>query len=568
MYQRFRLVSVSVVVYVLFLLSGCAMVQPDQVRLPEAGMVASAHPLATEAGLKVLADGGNAFDAAVTVAAVLAVVEPFGSGIGGGGFWLLHEQEKHRSVFVDSREAAPGRSSESMYVRDGQVDRERATNHPLAAGIPGTPAAFGHIQREYGSLPLARLLEPAIVLARDGFEVTSEYQDAVRARLEALQKWPTSSVFLQDGDVPQVGWRLVQTDLADTLSLMAQQGARAFYEQPFAGRLVDSVGANDGIWSLEDLESYKVIERDPIQFQYGEYTVTSAPLPSSGGLVLGSVFGQLTALDYERYDDQDKLHLWLEANRNAYHQRALRMGDADFTGDEALDLLLPRQAKAFVAGVSATEAGSSAELEAVDSGVNGDQTTHFSILDGDGNRASVTLSINLYFGSGFVAKGTGVLLNNEMDDFSAKPGEPNAYGLVGSHANKIEPGKRPLSSMSPTFLERNDGVWILGTPGGSRIITMVGRGLLAAMGGYSPREIVALGRVHHQYLPDKVFVEKRGLSEAQMNDLRKRGHEVVSTERAYGDMQVIYWDKSSGSVVGASDRRGEGMASSTKELVE
>ena len=244
------------------------------------------------------------------------------------------------------------------------------------------------------------------------------------------------------------------------------------------------------------------------------------------------------------------------------------MGDSDFTQDQGLDLLGARHSQALAGNVSLKRAGVSADLGQVDSGVQGHQTTHFSVLDSKGNRAAVTLSINLYFGSGFVADGTGVLLNNEMDDFSAKPGSPNAYGLVGSRANRIEPGKRPLSSMSPTFLESDQQVWVMGTPGGSRIITMVGRGALAAMAGKTPQDVVALGRVHHQYLPDKVFIERDGLNSSIVNELEQRGHTIVQMDRQYGDMQLVRWDKRTGRVDGASDPRGEGMARALHEMVE
>lgn len=555
-----------------FFLSGCAFVGgATEPKLPASGIIASAHPLATQEGLAVLADGGNAFDAAVTVAAVLAVVEPFGSGLGGGGFWLLHDQSKDQSVFVDGRETAPFNAAEDMYLNaEGEVERDLAINHPLAAAIPGTPAAMVHIQAKYGRLPLSRLLEPAIRHAREGFAVTAEYQDALEMRLSALQRWPSAArIFLDENkEIPPVGWRLVQLDLAQTLQAMSDNGRNGFYGGAVARQLVDEVQRGEGIWSLKDLQGYEVVEREPIKFNYGDYTITSAPLPSSGGLVLGSVFGQLSELGYEDRSEADRLHLWLEANRNAYYQRAMRMGDSDFTRDEGLDLLEVDHIQTMAARVSLGEAGVSADLGKVDSGVRGDQTTHFSVLDNEGNRAAVTLSINLYFGSGFVAEGTGVLLNNEMDDFSAKPGSPNAYGLVGSHANRIEPGKRPLSSMSPTYVEGKGQVWVLGTPGGSRIITMVGRGALAAMTGATPQDVVGLGRVHHQYLPDKVFVERDGLKDSIVNTLKQRGHTVVQMDRQYGDMQVVRWNTVTGQVDGASDPRGEGLAGTRNEMVE
>lgn len=523
--------------------------------------IASAHPLATEAGMKVLEEGGNAYDAAVTVTAVLAVVEPFGSGLGGGGFWLLHDEKQDKSVFVDGREKAPMAATETMYQKeDGSVDRELATNHPMAAAIPGTPAAMVHVQQKYGTKSLERLLQPAIELAENGFAVTSEYTDALELRLKAVQKWPSSSVFLDKGKLPEAGWILKQPDLAKTLRSIAENGRKGFYEGDVAKTMVKDVQENGGLWTLKDLVNYDVAEREPIIFNYGDYKITSSPLPSSGGLVMAGIFGQLEDQNYQDANEADRTHLFIEAMRNAYYKRAQFMGDSDFTHDDGRWLLKQSEIDKMASNISLDKARPSSEMPLLTSGSKGTQTTHFSVIDGYGNRAAVTLSINLYFGSGFTAKGTGVLLNNEMDDFSAKPGAPNAYGLVGSEANKIEPGKRPLSSMTPSFVEGPNGVYVLGTPGGSRIISMVSWGILSAIDGDSPEEMAAKPRIHHQYLPDVVEYEAGALSEELKADLVARGHTLQQTSRPYGDLQVVYWNEEKQEMSGGSDPRGEGVA--------
>ncbi|MEC8009261.1 MAG: gamma-glutamyltransferase [Pseudomonadota bacterium] len=529
--------------------------------------IATPHPLATEAGLQVLKEGGNAYDAAVAVTAALAVVEPFGSGLGGGGAWLLHDAEKDQSVFIDGREKAPMASTEKMYQKeDGSVDRELATNHPLAAAIPGTPAALVHVQQKYGSMSLERLLKPAIEYAEKGFPITSKYVDVLKSSyasvipLKVLQKWPSSAGYLDHGQLPQPGWTLKQPELANTLKALAVQGRKGFYEGDIAKAMVKEVQNNGGIWTLNDLAQYDVAEREPVSFNYRDYKITSGSLPSSGGLVMAGIFGQLDKHNYHDASEADRAHLFIEAMRNAYYQRAKFMGDADFTQDTGEWLMQPSSIDAMASHISLDKARPSSEMPLISDGTSGTQTTHFSVIDGKGNRAAVTLSLNAYFGSGFTAKGTGVLLNNEMDDFSAKPSEPNAYGLVGSEANKIEPGKRPLSSMTPSFLEGPKGVHVLGTPGGSRIISMVSQGMLDAIDGKSAKDIVAKGRIHHQYLPDVVEHEAGAIDNRIKQNLESRGHTFKQTPNPYGNLQVVHWDKANQVMNSAADPRREGLA--------
>jgi len=536
---------------------------------PGAAAVASAHPAATAAGVEILRAGGNAFDAAVAVSAALAVVEPYASGLGGGGFWLLHlaadGSRPARDVMVDGRERAPLAATADMYLDDdGRFVPERSLNGPLAAGIPGQPAALAHIAERYGRLPLAASLLPAIELARDGFEVDPVYRRLAAMRRAVLAASPAAAEqFLPDGDPPAVGTRLRQPDLADTLIGLAREGADGFYRGELATRLVDGVRAAGGIWSLEDLGRYHVVEREPATggFRAGgkDWRIVSAAPPSSGGVALVQMLNMLAPYDLAAMDPGDRAHLTIEVMRRAYRDRAAFLGDPDQVDVPVARLTHPYYAAGLMRDFRMARATPSLPAGQVRAG--GADTTHFSILDADGNRVAATLSINYPFGSGFVPPGTGVLLNDEMDDFSAQPGVPNAYGLVGGAANAIAPGKRMLSSMSPTFVESDDAVVILGTPGGSRIITMVLHGILAATSGTgSAAEWVAAPRYHHQFLPDEVLLEPDALTPEVRQSLRDRGHVLTVAKRPYGNMQLVYWDRVADRLEAASDPRGIGAA--------
>jgi gamma-glutamyltranspeptidase / glutathione hydrolase len=530
---------------------------------PPAVAVASAHPAATEAGLTTLAAGGNAFDAAVAVAAALAVVEPASSGLGGGGFFLLHRAHDGWSSMLDARETAPAAASRDMYLDEqGEAVKERSRDGPLAAGIPGLPAALVRIAAEHGRQSLAASLAPAIRLAAEGFLVTPRHQAMTRARLELLAAAPaTREVFLVDGAVPELGHRLLQPELARTLQALADQGAQGFYAGPVAEQLVAGVRAAGGIWTLADLAGYRTVWRDPLVARFREFTVTSAPLPSSGGTVLIEALNILEGLDLPAPGEVGRVHLVVEAMRRAYRDRAAYLGDPDFVQAPIARLIDKDYAASLRANISTTAATRSADLPALPPAGEGyPNTTHFSVLDADGNRVAATLSINLPFGSGFMPPGTGVLLNDEMDDFAVKPMTPNAYGLVGADANAVAPGKRPLSSMSPTFIEAPDRIGILGTPGGSRIISMVLLGLLSFAEGEAPSAWVATPRYHHQYLPDELLHEAEAFTPDQAAALTALGHELKLSNRRYGDMHAILWRKQDGVVEAASDPRGEGLA--------
>jgi gamma-glutamyltranspeptidase/glutathione hydrolase len=531
---------------------------------PPAAAVASAHPLATEAGLEILAAGGNAFDAAVAVAAALAVVQPHGSGLGGGGFWLLHQAEDGREVMIDGRERAPLAAGPELYTSGPGADDPRASvDGPLSAGIPGQPAALAHLSRHYGRLPLARALAPAIRLAEEGFPVGKAYVRMARFRLEALRAWPeAAAIFLEGGEVPQAGFVLRQPQLARTLQRLGQEGHDGFYAGETARALVEAVRGAGGVWSLEDLAGYRVVERAPVRGEYRGMRVVSAALPSSGGIVLVEMLNVLSGYRLEALDEAQRVHLLVEAMRRAYRDRARWLGDPDHVRVPVERLLSPHYAAGLRVGIHPLHATLSARLAPIDAGPppGGGHTTHYSILDAEGNRVAATLSINYPFGSGFVAGGTGVLLNDEMDDFVTRPGEPNLYGLVGGAANAVAPGKRMLSSMSPSFLEHDGRIAILGTPGGSRIITMVLQAALAFRNGAGAEDLVSAPRVHHQYLPDRIEAEADALDPDVIEALQERGHRVKLLDRSWGDMQVVIWDRNRGAVDAASDPRGEGAA--------
>ena len=521
---------------------------------PPAFAVATAHPLATDAGIQILQQGGNAFDAAVTVSAVLAVVEPQGSGIGGGGFWLLHQADNHRQVMIDGREKAPLKAHKALYLdAAGEVIPKASKNGPLAAGIPGMPAALVHLAEHYGALPLASTLQPAIELAKNGFPLDKKLHASIQARAKALQTSPAAkTVFMPNGDVPKVGTLIKQPDLANTLMAIAQQGHAGFYQGRVAKALVSSVQSAGGIWQLKDLAQYRVLERQPIRGVYQGHEIISAAPPSSGGVVLVQMLNMLTALA------NTDTHSRIEVMRRAYRDRAEFLGDPDFVVMPLAKLLSTAYAQQRIGDVQSDQA--SKRQPYVTEPGKGEDTTHFSILDAKGNAVAATLSINYRMGSGFMAAGTGVLLNNEMDDFAIKPGHPNLYGLVGSEANAIAPGKRMLSSMSPTFVLSEDGLAILGTPGGSRIITMVLHAVLAYVEGKPVETMVSLPRYHHQYLPDEVQTEPEVFSPAQRQALAQKGHTLKSIGRHYGNMQAIVWDKRKQRVTAASDPRGIGRA--------
>jgi gamma-glutamyltranspeptidase/glutathione hydrolase len=546
----------------LFFAAAVAFVAPaGAAGTPPAVAVASAHPLATRAGIETLQAGGNAFDAAVAVAAALAVVEPYSSGLGGGGFWLLHRASDGRDVMVDAREAAPLAARRDLFLdAQGKVRAGASVDGPLAAAIPGIPAALEHVALHYGRRSLREDLGPAIRLARQGFEVTPRYRVLAELRREALRASPEAAhIYLKDGAVPPLGHVLRQPDLAATLTAIADNGAQAFYRGVLATSLVQAVRGAGGIWAAQDLARYRVVERPPIRGSYRGVAIVSASPPSAGGTSLAEMLNVLSGWDLGRLEGATRKHVIVEAMRRAYRDRLQYLGDPDFVPVPVELLTHPYYAAGLRASIRLDRATPSAALPNV-AAEEGADTTHFSVLDAEGNAVAATLSINYPFGCGFVAPGTGVLLNDHMDDFAAKPGVPNLYGLVGSPANAIAPGKRPLSSMSPTFLDDRGRLAVLGTPGGSRIVTMVLLAVLDFVDGHGPSSWVGEPRFHHQYLPDEVFYEPGAFSPQEVVRLEQMGHHLRALARPYGNMQAILWDRREGVVRAAADPRGEGEA--------
>ena len=525
--------------------------------------VASAHPLATAAGVEILREGGNAFDAAIAVSAALGVVEPYSSGFGGGGFWLIHRASDGKQVMIDGRETAPALAHERMY-RDSQdnVIKDASLVGPLAAGIPGMPAGLVHLAEHYGRLPLSQSLAPAKRYAEQGFAVTSRYHRLVTFVAGRLRQYPSAAgIFLQDGKPPRIGYLIRQEALAATIDAIAEQGMDGFYRGPVAEMMVREARTHGGIWSLKDLDAYRVTEREPIVTHYRGARIVSAPPPSSGGIVMAQALRMLETFDLDGMSNVQRKHHIIEAMRRAFRDRAVFLGDPDFVDVPVARLL----DKSYLEGLAMTiDPSKSTPSDVVGGGPallqTGTQTTHFSVMDKAGNRVAGTLSVNTLFGACFVAAGTGVLFNNEMDDFSIKPFTPNVYGLIGAEANAIAPGKRPLSSMTPTFLELPDRIGIVGTPGGSRIISMVLLAALDFVDGRLPPSWVGLRRFHHQYEPDQVQFELHGLTEFEQQRLAGLGHELREISRRYGNMQAILWDRTENRVHSASDPRGEGLA--------
>lgn len=524
---------------------------------PTKAAVASAHYLATEAGHEVLAKGGNAFDAAIAVSAALAVVEPASSGLGGGAFWLLHRAEDNRQVMIDAREIAPMASHKDMYLdENGEVNRDLAVNGPLAAGIPGHPAGMVHLAKNYGRLPLAQSLQPAIRLATEGFPVDEKYHALMNARVETIRRWPAAAqALLVDNQVPPVGTIIKLPDIANTLTLIAEQGFDGFYKGELAAKLAAGVQAAGGIWTEADLASYRIKEREPIRVKYQDYDLVTAPPPSSGGVAIAEILNIIEPYNIAELDSVKRIHILTEAMRRAYRDRSIYLGDPDYF-DVPVRLLTSRDyAAGLRASISLSQATDSNSLAGFEDSPKGTDTTHFSLIDTEGNMVAATLTVNLPYGSAFMVPGTGFLLNNEMDDFSAKAGSPNAYGLLGYSANAIEPGKRMLSSMSPTFVFGEEKVAVLGTPGGSRIITMVLLGLLDFIDGNGPESWVSLPRIHHQYQPDQISAEPDALTADDVAGLEALGHEVNVRDRTWGNMHGVMWNKHTGAVEGGSDPR-------------
>ncbi len=540
---------------------------PARATHPDGAAIASGHSLATQAGMEILGKGGNAFDAAVAVSSTLAVVEPISSGLGGGGFFLLHDARTGKDLMLDARETAPESATPAAFLdKNGDLDRDRSVNGPWSAGIPGLPAALVKLAREHGRLPLGDSLAPAIRVASDGFPVYARMARGYASRREVMERYPgTREVYLRGGKPIAEGDIFKQPELAHTLQLLADKGFDGFYRGETGRKLLAGVRQAGGRWTAEELAGYTVKTREPIVFNYRDWKITTAAPPSSGGIALASMLQILEGWDINKMDEAHRTHLVVEAMRRAYRDRTFFLGDPDFVDIPQKVLTSRDYAQGLRATIHPEKATPSDLLSGNPTPLEDDETTHFSIIDGEGNRVGGTQTVNLLYGSGLIPAGTGVLLNNEMDDFALKPGTPNAFGVMGYEANAPKTGKRMLSSMTPTFMENADKVIVIGTPGGSRIITMVLLGILGYDAGLDAQQVAALPRYHHQWLPDEISAESGAFSPEVAKQLQAMGHKVDlpgdtaaegrGSSHVWGNLQTVEWDRSSNTLSGGSDPR-------------
>ncbi len=500
----------------------------------EHGMVVAQERIAAQVGADILRQGGNAVDAAVATGFALAVTYPRAGNIGGGGFMVIHSASRNEDVAIDYRETGPAAITRDIFLGpDGKPDADKSRNSALGIGVPGTVAGLALALEKYGSgrFTLPQILKPAIELARDGFVVTDDMADTLSDMYRRMARWPNSAGQLAraDGTRLQEGDRLIQADLAATLSAIAEQGPRGFYEGPVAERLAKAISDAGGIMTADDLKSYEAVIRTPVRGNYRGYDIVSMPLPSSGGTVLLQSLNILEgfAMADMKQGSAPSLHLLVEAMKRAYADRARYLGDPAFVNAPVNVLTTKEYAARQRATIDLARATPAGDVLAV-SPREGSNTTHYSVVDAGGNAVSNTYTLNFPYGVGLVAAGTGVLLNNELDDFTAAPGASNAFGLVGFEANLPGPGKRPLSSMSPTIvLKDGKPVLVTGSPGGSRIISAVLQIVVDVIDyRMDVAAAVAAPRVHHQWMPDEVRVE-RGFPDELLAELRAKGHKVI-----------------------------------------
>jgi gamma-glutamyltranspeptidase/glutathione hydrolase len=508
------------------------------------GMVATEQALASQIGLDILKGGGNAVDAAVAIGFALAVALPNAGNLGGGGFMMVYNAKTGKSVALDFREMAPRAATRDMYLdaKGNVVDGKSLYTH-YAVGVPGTVAGMEHALKTWGTMPLAKVVAPAAALAEQGYPVSETLAKVLLQTKKTMGQWPaTQAIFWKNGEPLKAGDLLVQKDLATSMRLIGKEGAKAFYEGAIATRIAAEMASHKGALTLEDLHSYKVVEREPTRGTYRGYEIVTMPPPSSGGPHLVQILNMLEPLPLGEWgpNSAQTIHYMAESMKLAYADRAQYLGDPDFVKIPLKGLTSKRYADQLRAGIDPNHARPSKSIQpGKPQPYESDQTTHFSVVDQAGNAVAVTYTLNTNFGSGIVAAGTGILLNNEMDDFSAKPGVANAYGLVGGDANAVAAGKRPLSSMTPTLvLKDGKPVLVTGSPGGARIITTVLQTVVNTIDfGMNPAEAASTPRVHHQWTPDELRVEK-GLSPDTMALLRQRGHNVV-VKASMGRTQTI-----------------------------
>jgi gamma-glutamyltranspeptidase / glutathione hydrolase len=526
------------------------------------GMVVAQEQRAARIGVEILDRGGNAVDAAVAVGFALAVTYPRAGNLGGGGFMVIHLAKDNRDTAIDYRETAPAAATREMFLDAlGEPDPAKSRDSALSIGVPGTVAGLALAHRKYGSgkLSLAELIAPATDLARKGFPVEDDTADSLPYARERLARWPSSSgIFLKNGGQPlQAGDRLIQFDLADTLQAIAKEGPRAFYQGRTADRIAAAVAKAGGVMSKDDIAGYRAVEHAPVRGTYRGYDIVSMPPPSSGGVHLIEMLNILEGYDLAKLGrGQQSLHDMIEAMKRAYADRAVFMGDPDAVKMPIAGLISKNYAASLRAGIGerATPAADIRAGKAID--FEGRNTTHYSVIDRDGNAVANTYTLNFSYGLGLVADGTGVLLNNELDDFSAKPGASNAFGLVGFSANLPGPGKRPLSSMTPTIVFKDGKPFLItGAPGGSRIISAVLQVIVNVIDFHMPiAEAVSAPRLHHQWQPDEVSAEP-DFPPDLLDALKARGHAIVMSRPGTSANSI---EITPAGYVGAADTRTRG----------
>ncbi len=529
------------------------------------GLVVSSDRIASEVGLDILKQGGNAIDAVCATALSLAVTFPRAGNLGGGGFALIHTSDSQPVSFIDFRETAPGNINPKYYLDDsGKVVRARAIVGPGSAGTPGTVAGLYEMHRKYGQLQWNQVVHPARMLADTGFIVGASLAASLADYSDDLSQFrSTAEIFVKDGRTVQRGERLRQEDLALSLVLIEEKGRDGFYLGETAVKIADFCQAQDGFISLSDLESYQPVWREPVRFNYAGLDIFTAPLPSSGGVVMGQILKILDRYELSKYTAlrSEYIHLFTESARLAFADREAYLGDPDFGHDFSKSLLDDAYLTSRTQSIRTDQASASEDVQPgiPDQSRESDNTTHLVVADGAGNVVSLTYTINLNYGSKAVVAGAGFLLNNEMDDFAIAVGQPNAFGLIGGEANKIEPKKRMLSSMTPTIiLKANHPYLALGSPGGSKIITAVAQTIINyATFGESLTNAISLPRFHHQWQPDNLFVERAGFPAATLEVLRALGHNVVERDR-YSEVMGVSFSEEGSYFSGVADARGSG----------
>ncbi|GCF88140.1 MULTISPECIES: gamma-glutamyltransferase [unclassified Shewanella] len=526
------------------------------------GMVASQETLASRTGVEILKQGGNAVDAAVAVAFSLAVTLPRAGNIGGGGFMLVHIAKENKTIAIDYREMAPSKAKKNIFLdENGDAVEKLSREHGLAVGVPGTVMGMSLALEKYGTMTLAQVTAPAIKMAQEGISVTPDLAQSLAGLKRRMAQWPTTAAifYKADGSDYQVDDILKQPELAHSLSLIAEKGTKGFYEGETATKLINAVKDAGGIMTLDDLKNYKVVEREPVRGEYRGYEVVSMPPPSSGGVHIIEMLNVLQQFPIDKlgHNTAQTIHLMAETMKYAYSDRSEYLGDPDFYKVPVRALTSKDYAQKIASQIAMNKATPSAEIKPGKlAPYESDQTTHFSVVDKWGNAVSNTYTLNFSYGSGLVAKGTGILLNNEMDDFSAKPGVPNGYGLVGGDANAVEGNKRPLSSMSPTIVMKDGKPFLVtGSPGGSRIITTTLQIIMNVIDhGLNIAEASNAARVHHQWQPDELRVES-SFNRDTISLLEAKGHKV-KVQSAMGSTQSIMVTEQG--IFGASDPRHSG----------